>query len=242
MYMGTQINREPYTTSVIIYLISLATLYLASTLYHATFALGDTVRSFTPITHTPPQSLQPNTCFPPAQYPRVLLKPLTLPVRALPCFPTLPSAAQVVSVFTILDHSAIYLLIAGTYTPFLRQPMPLPPAPHLSPQRTTNCAAASAALIAAFLAAPPRSSSPVARLCRSILFPDKTVYSVGLLSFLWAVAFSGIGLAAFYHGRPKPAAASPPRLDAHACDSPPPLSAPRPLAHSAADCADALWR
>ena len=87
--------------SSIIYLVSLFLLYVSSTLYHATFALGD----------------------------------------------------QVVNVFTILDHCAIYLLIAGTYTPFL-----------------------------------------------SILFPDKLVYSIGLLGFLWAMALFGVGLSAFYDG------------------------------------------
>jgi len=100
-YHGLVVDRGPYTTSVVIYLVSLAVLYLSSTLYHATFAMGDAV----------------------------------------------------VNIFTILDHSAIYLLIAGTYTPFL-----------------------------------------------AIIFPDKTVYSVGLLGFLWAMAFTGIALAAFYNG------------------------------------------
>ena len=101
VYHGLEVDRGPYTTSAVIYLVSLAVLYLSSTLYHATFAMGDTI----------------------------------------------------VDIFTILDHSAIYLLIAGTYTPFL-----------------------------------------------SIVFPDKTVYSVGLLGFLWTMAFTGIALAAFYKG------------------------------------------
>jgi len=97
-YMGTVVSRTPYTVSSTIYLLSLFVLYVASTLYHATFALGE----------------------------------------------------RVVNIFTILDHCAIYLLIAGTYTPFLL-----------------------------------------------ILFPDKLVYSVGLLGFLWAMALCGIGIAAF---------------------------------------------
>ena len=36
-------DRGPYTTSAVIYLVSLAVLYLSSTLYHATFAMGDTI-------------------------------------------------------------------------------------------------------------------------------------------------------------------------------------------------------
>lgn len=100
-YRGAVVDRDSYTASVVIYLVSLLVLYLASTLYHATFAMGDAVTV----------------------------------------------------VFTVLDHSAIYLLIAGSYTPFLW-----------------------------------------------ILFPDKTVYSVGLNTFLWCMAFGGVCLAAFYHG------------------------------------------
>ena len=100
-YHGIKVDRGAHTTSAVIYLVSLAVLYLSSTLYHATFALGDTI----------------------------------------------------VDIFTILDHSAIYLLIAGTYTPFL-----------------------------------------------AIIFPDKTIYSVGLLGFLWTMAFTGIAVAAFYRG------------------------------------------
>ena len=61
-YHGIPVDRGAHTTSAVIYLISLGVLYLSSTLYHATFALGDTI----------------------------------------------------VDIFTILDHSAIYLLIAGT--------------------------------------------------------------------------------------------------------------------------------
>lgn len=83
------ITRGPYTASSVIYLVSLFVLYMASTLYHATFALDE-------------------------------------PIARL---------------FAIFDQVAIYLLIAGTYTPFL-----------------------------------------------SILFPDKPVYSIGLLSFMWAMA------------------------------------------------------
>ena len=60
---------------------------------------------------------------------------------------------EVESVFGILDHTAIYLLIAGSYTPFL-----------------------------------------------SILFPDKPVFSVYLLSFLWLCALGGICLNLCYHG------------------------------------------
>lgn len=82
-------TRVPYTVSCVIYMISLFVLYLASTLFHATFALDD----------------------------------------------------NVAKVFATLDHCAIYLLIAGSYTPFL-----------------------------------------------SILFPDKPVFSIGLLVFLWLMA------------------------------------------------------
>lgn len=59
----------------------------------------------------------------------------------------------VVKVLTVLDHCAIYLLIAGTYTPFL-----------------------------------------------CILFPDKQLYSSGLLSLLWAMAGLGIAVALGYQG------------------------------------------
>jgi len=100
-YLGVTITRSPYTISCVIYMVSLFVLYLASTLFHATFALE----------------------------------------------------AHVANFFAMMDQCAIYLLIAGTYTPFL-----------------------------------------------SILFPDKPIYSVGLLSFLWAMAFCGIMLAALYDG------------------------------------------
>jgi len=95
------IQRDSYTASCVIYSISLLMLYLASTLYHATFAMEEKVYQF----------------------------------------------------FAVMDHCAIYLLIAGTYTPYL-----------------------------------------------SILFPDKPIYSVGLLVFLWVMAGSGIMLAAMYDG------------------------------------------
>ena len=100
-YQGILITRAPYTVSCVIYMISLFVLYLASTLFHATFALDEKVANF----------------------------------------------------FATLDQCAIYLLIAGTYTPFL-----------------------------------------------SILFPDKPVYSIGLLSFMWSMAACGIMLAALYNG------------------------------------------
>jgi len=100
-YNGVIVTRGPYTVSCVIYLVSLFTLYIASTLFHATFALDE----------------------------------------------------HVAKIFATLDHCAIYLLIAGTYTPFL-----------------------------------------------SILFPDKPVYSHGLLVFLWVVAAMGIMLAALYDG------------------------------------------
>ena len=61
------VTRGPYTVSCVIYLVSLLTLYIASTLFHATFALDE----------------------------------------------------HVAKIFATLDHCAIYLLIAGTYTPFL---------------------------------------------------------------------------------------------------------------------------
>jgi hemolysin III len=79
----------------------LIVLYLASTLFHATFALSDEVYGF----------------------------------------------------FTTLDFCSIYFLIAGSFTPFL-----------------------------------------------AILFPDKLIYSVGMLSFLWALAGLGVLIAASYHG------------------------------------------
>jgi len=100
-YNGVIITRGPYTVSCVIYLVSLFVLYLASTLFHATFALDE----------------------------------------------------KVAKIFAIFDQVAIYLLIAGTYTPFL-----------------------------------------------SILFPDKPVYSIGLLSFMWSMAVCGILLAALYDG------------------------------------------
>ena len=34
-----------------------------------------------------------------------------------------------------------------------------------------------------------------------ILFPDKSIYSVGLLSFLWATTFCGIAVAVLYEGK-----------------------------------------
>ena len=43
VYHGLEVDRGPYTTSAVIYLVSLAVLYLSSTLYHATFAMGDTI-------------------------------------------------------------------------------------------------------------------------------------------------------------------------------------------------------
>lgn len=100
-YNDVIIVRGPYTTAVSIYLFSLITLYLSSTLFHATFALDDAIYGF----------------------------------------------------FTILDFCSIYILIAGSFTPFL-----------------------------------------------SILFPDKPIYSVGMLSFLWAMAGMGILISATYHG------------------------------------------
>ena len=63
---------------------------------------------------------------------------------------------RIVSLFQIFDHSAIYLLIAGTYTPFL-----------------------------------------------TILFPDKPVFGVYLVEFLWLMALGGICLNLCYHGRYK---------------------------------------
>lgn len=59
-------------------------------------------------------------------------------------------------IFQIFDHAAIFLLIAGTYTPFL-----------------------------------------------AILFPDREIWSVYLLAFLWMVCAFGIGLTAFFHGPSK---------------------------------------
>lgn len=64
---GVLSPRSTYVASVVIYTVSLFTLYLASTLYHAFFALGE----------------------------------------------------MTVSVFGTFDQCAIYLLIAGSYTPFL---------------------------------------------------------------------------------------------------------------------------
>ena len=60
---------------------------------------------------------------------------------------------RVVGLFQIFDHSAIYLLIAGTYSPFL-----------------------------------------------TILFPDRPVFSVYLLSFLWLCGIGGIILNLCYSG------------------------------------------
>jgi len=98
---GVPIYRSTYVAATTIYSISLFCLYLASTLYHSMFALGDVV----------------------------------------------------VGVFAVFDHCAIYVLIAGSYTPFL-----------------------------------------------TILFPDEPLFSVGLLSFLWAMSAAGITLYVRYHG------------------------------------------
>ena len=73
---GLPLESTGYVTSTVVYLISLFLLYLFSTLYHALFALGDTV----------------------------------------------------VALFTLFDHSCIYLLIAGSYTPFLTILFPDQPA------------------------------------------------------------------------------------------------------------------
>ena len=59
----------------------------------------------------------------------------------------------VLTIFAIFDQSAIYLLIAGTYTPFL-----------------------------------------------TILFPDRPLYSSGLLCFMWLMALGGIVLHLTYYG------------------------------------------
>jgi hypothetical protein len=64
---GAVLSNSGYVASISIYLISLFCLYLASTLYHSMFAMGDAV----------------------------------------------------LTVFAVFDQSAIYLLIAGAYTPFL---------------------------------------------------------------------------------------------------------------------------
>ena len=64
---GAVLSNSRYVASISIYLISLFCLYLASTLYHSMFAMGDAV----------------------------------------------------LTVFAVFDQSAIYLLIAGAYTPFL---------------------------------------------------------------------------------------------------------------------------
>ena len=63
---GAVLSNSGYVASISIYLISLFCLYLASTLYHSMFAMGDAV----------------------------------------------------LTVFAVFDQSAIYLLIAGAYTPF----------------------------------------------------------------------------------------------------------------------------
>lgn len=62
----------------------------------------------------------------------------------------------VVNVFGILDYCSIYLLIAGTYTPFLL-----------------------------------------------LLFPDNPIWSTWLVIFMWCMAFAGLALAIFYHGKLK---------------------------------------
>ena len=59
----------------------------------------------------------------------------------------------VVEIFATFDQCAIYMLIAGSYTPFL-----------------------------------------------IILFPDKAIFSVGLLAFLWIMAACGVALQLCYHG------------------------------------------
>jgi len=64
---GTPLTNAGYVTSIVLYLVSLFFLYLASTLYHSMFAMGDAI----------------------------------------------------LEVFAVFDQSAIYLLIAGSYTPFL---------------------------------------------------------------------------------------------------------------------------
>jgi len=98
---GTALSNSGYVASVVIYLVSLFCLYLASTLYHSMFAMGDAV----------------------------------------------------LDIFAIFDQSAIYLLIAGSYTPFL-----------------------------------------------TILFPDRPLYSVWLLGFMWFMAIGGIVLHLTYYG------------------------------------------
>ncbi len=98
---GAVMSNSGYVASTVIYLISLFCLYLASTLYHSMFAMGDAV----------------------------------------------------LTVFAVFDQSAIYLLIAGSYTPFL-----------------------------------------------TILFPDRPLYSRGLLGFLWFMALAGIVLHLTYYG------------------------------------------
>jgi len=98
---GIALSNSTYVASCVIYLISLFCLYMASTLYHSMFAMGDAVHG----------------------------------------------------VFAVFDQSAIYLLIAGSYTPFL-----------------------------------------------TILFPDRPIYSGGLLSFMWLMALAGIVLHLTYYG------------------------------------------
>eukprot|EP00656_Telonema_subtile_P004573 TRINITY_DN12093_c0_g1_i4.p1 TRINITY_DN12093_c0_g1~~TRINITY_DN12093_c0_g1_i4.p1 ORF type:complete len:254 (-),score=35.62 TRINITY_DN12093_c0_g1_i4:116-877(-) len=58
--------------------------------------------------------------------------------------------------FRILDKSAIYFLITGTYTPLL-----------------------------------------------VLLFPDKKLYSIGLVGILWTLTAMGVTIEAFYHGKRK---------------------------------------
>ena len=94
--MGVVVDRGPYTVSVVIYLISLLVLYIASTMYHATFAMGDAVTVASPFRgpRTPP--------WPALHHPS--------PSVHVP-HPRSHPFSQ--TIFTLLDHSAIYLLIAG---------------------------------------------------------------------------------------------------------------------------------
>lgn len=136
---GTALSNSGYVASVVIYLVSLFCLYLASTLYHSMFAMGGERRRLLSLAARPHADTLAHS---------------TGPARRPPYpSPTHRLSDAVLDIFAIFDQSAIYLLIAGSYTPFL-----------------------------------------------TILFPDRPLYSVWLLGFMWFMAIGGIVLHLTYYG------------------------------------------
>ena len=79
------------------------------------------------------------------------------------------------SIFATIDFCAIYLLIAGKLLDLLDLPQ------DTHPRVPSSC---------------PGTYTPFL----AILFPDKPLYSVGLLGSLWAMAAGGVALTVVYRG------------------------------------------